>query len=237
MIVLNTRPKSLSRKIRGICEEKKIELHNAYLSKVEPLDFDENIDTWKLKLNGIEKYSNLVFTSQSAAIFGLKILEHKFDIKNISQNILCIGSATKEILANRDIDSISPSVQSSEGLMGLIENKYSGKSLLFCGKNSNKNLQKKLNSAIDEIVCYELIFDKTALNEIIDGPKIILIYNFLTLSFILENIDQNLLNQKDFVVASNRIKEKALEINRDLKIVVSEDPSDEEMLVAAKNFI
>ena len=100
MIVLNTRPKSLSRKIREICEEKKIELHNAYLSKVEPLDFDENIDTWKLKLNGIEKYSNLVFTSQSAAIFGLKILEHKFDIKNISQNILCIGSATKEILAN-----------------------------------------------------------------------------------------------------------------------------------------
>jgi hypothetical protein len=57
------------------------------------------------------------------------------------------------------------------------------------------------------------------------------------LSFILENIDQNLLNQKDFVVASDRIKEKALEINRDLKIVVSEDPSDEEMLVAAKNFI
>ena len=237
MIVLNTRPESLSKKLRRICEEEKIELYDAHLSKVEPLDFDENIDIWKLKLNDIEKYSNLIFTSQSAAIYGLEILGLQFDIKNIDQTVLCIGSATKEILEKKEIHSISPAVQSSDGLLELIKSKYPGKSLLFCGKNSNKNLQKKLNTEVDQILCYKLVYDKTTLNKIINGPKIILIYNFLTLSFILENIDQALLSQKSFVVASNKIKEKAIAINKDLKIVVSLNPSDEEMLVTAKKFI
>jgi len=155
---------------------------------------------------------------------------------------LSVGLATKKILSNENISSISPENQSSEGILDILNSNYSGKSLLFCGKNSNNNLQNTLKERIDEIVCYELIFSKDQLNKIPNGSAIVLIFNFLTLNFILDNFNYKSLANKVFIVASKKIKDRAIKNIKAIKdlgieIVVSEQPSDESMLQVAKKFI
>jgi hypothetical protein len=125
--------------------------------------------------------------------------------------------------------------------LDILNSNYSGKSLLFCGKNSNNNLQNTLKERIDEIVCYELIFNKDQLNKIPNGSAIVLIFNFLTLKFILDNFNYKFITNKVFIVASKKIKDRAVKNIKAIKdlgieIVVSEQPSDESMLQVAKKF-
>ena len=42
MIVINTRPKDLSKKINELCSLEKIELQNTHLSKIIPIKIDTN---------------------------------------------------------------------------------------------------------------------------------------------------------------------------------------------------
>ncbi len=240
-MIINTRPKNLSQNINTLCAKEKIDLTNLHLSEITPISSKEVIESWERKLEDIESYKNIIFTSQTSASYGLEILKAKIDLKEIQSNIFCIGLATKKIIEDKGMSSILPNHPSSEFLAELILEEYPGRNLLFCGSNSNRTLQKILKNNIDEIACYDLIysdFDVTSLNQ---GPKIVLIYNYLTFSFIHKAIGHKTLLEKIFVVSSQRIKDKIKKNfgneGLDMKIEVAESPSDESMLKKAKEFI
>jgi uroporphyrinogen-III synthase len=238
-MIINTRPEVLSNKIISLCADQKISITNAHLSEIQPLLIEEVLEKSKLELSNINSYKNIIFNSQAAAMIGISILLNQTNIKIQDCNIFSIGSATKGLLLKQDINSVSPDEPSSESLLKLISEDYPGRNLIFCGENSNRYLQKNLNEDIDEIICYKLIYLKFGLDKISSGQNIILIYNFLTLSFLLSNINHRLLEDKIFIVASQRIKDKAKELieNEDLRIFIAKDPSDYSMLEEAKKFI
>ena len=240
-MIINTRPISLSQNIITLCQDKQINLINAHLSEINQIMPEDIVDDWELKLTNFHTYENLIFTSQSSVKYGLELLRSRIDISKMNKNVFSVGLATKKILSHENISSISPENQSSEGILDILNSNYSGKSLLFCGKNSNNNLQNTLKERIDEIVCYELIFNKDQLNKIPNGSAIVLIFNFLTLKFILDNFNYKFITNKVFIVASKKIKDRAVKNIKAIKdlgieIVVSEQPSDESMLQVAKKF-
>lgn len=240
-MIINTRPKNLSQNINTLCATEKIDLTNLHLSEIKPISSKEMIKGWETKLKDIESYKNIIFTSQASASYGLEILKTKIDLKEIQSNIFCIGIATKKIIEDKGMSSILPNHPSSEFLAELILKEYPGRNLLFCGTNSNKTLQKILKNNIDEIACYDLIYSDFEIAGVSQGPKIILIYNYLTFSFIYKAIEHKTLLEKIFVVSSQRIKDKIKKNfgneGLDIKIEVAESPSDESMLKKAKEFI
>lgn len=241
-MLINTRPKNLSQNINTLCANEKIDLTNLHLSKITPISNKEVIESWRSKLESLQSYSNIIFTSQASAIYGLEILKTNIDLKKIQSNIFSIGPATTKIIEDKGIECISSNHSSSEFLAELIIEQYSGKNLLFCGSNSNKTLQKMLKNNIDEIICYDLVYSNFYVADIKKGPKIVLIYNYLTFSFIHEHINHGILLEKIFIVSSQRIKEKIIKgfgnaKYLDMKIEVAESPSDESMLKKAKEFI
>ena len=236
-MIINTRPTILSSKLNSISNDKNIEVINAPLSLVESLPF--NVDTINLKSRLQENgyYKNIIFTSQASAIFGLANLKELAEMKSF--NIFAVGPATKSVIAKAGINSLTPKEPSSRSLFTMIQKHYPGRNLLLCGENSNKYLQVKLEGDIDEIICYKLVYSKANLDLIEDGPKITLIYNFLTFLYMFESLDLAIIKNKIFVVASKQIKEKILEITKDIKleIYVAKDPSDNSMLEKAKEII
>ena len=240
-MIINTRPKNLSQNINALCTKEKIDLTNLHLSKITPVSSKEVIESWRTKLESLQSYSNIIFTSQASASYGLEILKTKIDLKKIQSNIFSIGLATKKIIEDKGMSSILPNQPSSEFLAELILEEYPGRNLLFCGTNSNRTLQKILKNNIDEIACYDLIYSDFEVASVNQGPKIVLIYNYLTFSF-HEHIDHGILLEKIFIVSSQRIKEKIIKSfgnakYLDMKIEVAESPSDESMLKKAKEFI
>lgn len=236
-MIINTRPKILSSKLNSLSYDKNLKVINAPLSSVESLTF--NIDTINLKSRLQENgyYKNIIFTSQASAIFGLACLKEIDEMKSF--NIFAVGPATKSVITKAGFNSLTPKEPSSKSLFSMIKKNYPGRNLLFCGENSNKFLQKKLEGVIDEIICYKLVYSKTNLDLIADGPKITLIYNFLTFLYMFESLDLAVIKNKVFVVASMEIKEKILEMTTDinLQICVAKDPSDNSMLERAKEII
>ena len=94
---------------------------------------------------------------------------------------------------------------------------------------------------MNEAVCYELIFDINQLQNIPKSPAVILIYNFLTFEFIYKNLVKDLIENKSFVLASERIKSEVSKIVEETeilnKIYVSKSYTDEDMLEKAKEII
>ena len=240
-MIINTRPKNLSQNINALCTKEKIDLTNLHLSKITPVSSKEVIESWRTKLESLQSYSNIIFTSQASASYGLAILKTKIDLIKIQSNICSIGLATKQIIEDKGMSSILPNQPSSEFLAELILEEYPGRNLLFCGTNSNRTLQKILKNNIDEIACYDLIYSDLEVASVNQGPKIVLIYNYLTFSFIHKAIDRKTLLEKIFIVSSQRIKDKIRKNfgNEvlDMNIDVAESPSDESMLKKAKEFI
>ncbi len=236
-MIINTRPKILSSKLNSLSNDKNLEVINAPLSSVEAIHTDISEQDWKFKLKNANYYKNIIFTSQASAIFGLVNLLKHADVENF--NIFAVGPATKNIITSKGIDSLTPSEPSSKSLLSLIKSNYPGRNLLFCGQNSNRYLQENLIGSIDEVACYELVYSKEELTKFLKGPKITLIYNFLTFSFLFDSIKLSIMEEKIFVVASERIKEKILEITKEinLEIFVAKDPSDNSMLEKAKEII
>ena len=236
-MIINTRPTILSSKLNSISNEKNLEVINAPLSSVESLPFNVDKVNLKSRLKKNGYYKNIIFTSQASAIFGLANLIELAEMKSF--NIFAVGPATKSVIAKAGINSLTPKEPSSRSLFTMIQKHYPGRNLLLCGENSNKYLQVKLEGNIDEIICYKLVYSKTNLDLIEDGPKITLIYNFLTFLYMFESLDLAIIKNKIFVVASIRIKEKILEMTKDVKleIFVAKDPSDNSMLEKAKEII
>lgn len=236
-MIINTRPTILSSKLNSISNDKNLEVINAPLSSVESLPFNVDKINLKSRLQKNGYYKNIIFTSQASAIFGLAHLKELTEMKSF--NIFAVGPATKSVIAKAGINSLTPKEPSSKSLFTMIQKHYPGRNLLLCGENSNKYLQVKLEGDIDEIICYKLVYSKANLDLIEDGPKITLIYNFLTFLYIFESLDLAIIKNKTFVVASIRIKEKILEMTKDVKleIFVAKDPSDNSMLEKAKEII
>jgi hypothetical protein len=132
-----------------------------------------------------------------------------------------------------------PIIKSSDGLVEMIEKSFPGQNLIICGENTNMNLQNKLAESADEIRCYNLNYSKEFIHDISSSEAIILIYNYLTFEFIYKNLDINILRNKIFIVASERIKSKIFNLvpKFDSKILVSKSSLDEDMLETVKKII
>jgi uroporphyrinogen-III synthase len=196
---------------------------------------------YKEVIKNIHTFSNIIFTSQASAKFGSELFNLHPGLLNSKQNIFSVGDATKKILIDNGFKPITPSNKSSQGIIDLIKEKFPGKNLIFCGENSNMNLQNAFKRNMNEAVCYKLIFDINQLQNLPKSFAVILIYNFLTFEFIYRNLKKGLIENKLFVLASNRIKSKVLKLVGETgilnKVYIAKSHIDEDMLEKAKEII
>jgi hypothetical protein len=103
------------------------------------------------------------------------------------------------------------------------------------------NLQNAFKENMNEVICYKLIFDINQLQNVPKSSAVILIYNFLTFEFIYRNLKKGLIENKLFVLASNRIKSKVLKLVGETgipnKVYIAKSHIDEDMLEKAKEII
>jgi uroporphyrinogen-III synthase len=151
MILLNTRPKNLSKKINNLCNLEKIELQNIHLSEIISIHINNNSQPYKEIFQNLNKYSNFIFTSQAAVENGARFIKLKSKLLNKNQRFFAVGDSTKEALGIEGYEAIVPKNKSSDGLADMIKDNFPGKNLIFCGENTNMNLQKKLMANSDEI--------------------------------------------------------------------------------------
>ena len=240
-MIINTRPKAVSKKIIELCVEQKVECSHVHMSKIEFLSGTKKQQINQEVVKNIHTFSNIIFTSQASAKFGSELFNKNSKILNSKQNFFSVGDATEKILIDNGFKSITPSNKSSQGIIDLIKEKFPGKNLIFCGENSNMNLQNAFKENMNEVVCYKLIFDINQLKNVPKSSAVILIYNFLTFEFIYKNLVENLIENKSFVLASERIKSEVSKIVEDTeilnKIYVSKSYMDEDMLEKAKEII
>ena len=240
-MIINTRPKAVSKKIIELCVQQKIECNHVHMSKIEFLSGTKKQQINQEVVKNIHTFSNIIFTSQASAKFGSELFNKNPKMLNSKQNFFSVGDATKKILIDNGFKSITPSNKSSQGIIDLIKEKFPGKNLIFCGENSNMNLQNAFEENMNEAVCYKLIFDINQLQNVPKSSAVILIYNFLTFEFIYKNLVENLIENKSFVLASERIKSEVSKIVEDTetlnKIYVSKSYMDEDMLEKAKEII
>ena len=240
-MIINTRPKAVSKKIIELCVQQKIECNHVHMSKIEFLSGTKKQQINQEVVKNIHTFSNIIFTSQASAKFGSELFNKNPNMLNSKQNFFSVGDATQKILIDNGFKSITPSNKSSQGIIDLIKEKFPGKNLIFCGENSNMNLQNAFKENMNEVVCYKLIFDINQLKNVPKSSAVILIYNFLTFEFIYKNLVGNLIENKSFVLASERIKSEVLKIVEDTKILnkiyVSKSYMDKDMLEKAKEII
>jgi len=240
-MIINTRPKAVSKKIIELCVQQKVECSHVHMSKIEFLSGTKKQQINQEVVKNIHTFSNIIFTSQASAKFGSELFNKNPKMLNSKQNFFSVGDATKKILIDNGFKSITPSNKSSQGIIDLIKEKFPGKNLIFCGENSNMNLQNAFKENMNEVVCYKLIFDINQLKNVPKSSAVILIYNFLTFEFIYKNLVGNLIENKSFVLASERIKSEVSKIVEDTEILnklyVSKSYMDEDMLEKAKEII
>ena len=240
-MIINTRPKAVSKKIIELCVQQKVECSHVHMSKIEFLSGTKKQQINQEVVKNIHTFSNIIFTSQASAKFGSELFNKNPKMLNSKQNFFSVGDATEKILIDNGFKSITPSNKSSQGIIDLIKEKFPGKNLIFCGENSNMNLQNAFKENMNEVVCYKLIFDINQLKNVPKSSAVILIYNFLTFEFIYKNLVGNLIENKSFVLASERIKSEVSKIVEDTKILnkiyVSKSYMDKDMLEKAKEII
>ena len=240
-MIINTRPKAVSKKIIELCVQQKVECSHVHMSKIEFLSGTKKQQINQEVVKNIHTFSNIIFTSQASAKFGSELFNKNPKMLNSKQNFFSVGDATEKILIDNGFKSITPSNKSSQGIIDLIKEKFPGKNLIFCGENSNMNLQNAFKENMNEAVCYKLIFDINQLQNMPKSSAVILIYNFLTFEFIYKNLVKGLIENKSFVLASERIKSEVSKIVEDTKILnkiyVSKSYMDEDMLDKAKEII
>ena len=177
-MIINTRPEEVSKKIIELFEQEKIECKHIHMSRIEFLSGTKKQQIYREVIKNIDTFSNIIFTSQASAKFGSDLFNTNPNLLNSKQNIFSVGDATKKILIDHGFKSITPTNKSSQGIIDLIKEKFPGKNLIFCGENSNMNLQNAFKENMNEVVCYKLIFDKNQLQDVPKSSAVILIYNF-----------------------------------------------------------
>ncbi|MGB2328418.1 MAG: hypothetical protein ACPH29_01990, partial [Gammaproteobacteria bacterium] len=84
--------------------------------------------------------------------------------------------------------------------------------------------------------CYELTYNEVELSSFNKEKEVVLIYNLKTLEFILNNIDEDIIKEKIFVMSSQRILDAGKDI-QNINGIVANDASDKSMIDAAKKII
>ena len=156
-MIINTRPKAVSKKIVELCMQKKVECKHIHMSRIEFLSATKKQQICQEVITNIHRFSNIIFTSQASAKFGSDLFNLHPGLLNSKQNIFSVGDATKKILIDNGFKSITPTNKSSQGIIDLIKEKFPGKNLIFCGENSNMNLQNAFKENMNEAVCLSLI--------------------------------------------------------------------------------
>ena len=228
-MIVNTRPSILANKTNELLARSGIEFLHEPLTKI--LSVSPSNQALE-KLQQLDSYDVIIFTSQSAAKFGAPYLQ-KHTSKNLSLLIMAIGLATQRVLNEYGLISEVPSAFNSAGLAELIEKGNYEKCLIFCGR---KKPQLSLHTRItlDTFSCYKVVDEEgVGLGKIIGNRKaIFLIYNIQTLEVLVRYSQPADLEKMNLIVASPRIQEAAF--NHGIKgCVVAESPHDEEMTEAA----
>ena len=228
-MIINTRPLTLANKTNQLLRHSGIDFFHQPFTKISSISPS---DEAFLKLEQLDSYDVIIFTSQSAAKFGAPFLkEHASN--NFNTPIIAIGLATQGALNEYDLSSDVPSKFNSAGLAMLIEQKKHKKCLIFSGEKEPQ-LTLHTEAELDTFSCYRVTdedsveFDPITKNQ----EAIFLVYNIQTLEVLVRNTLAADLEKLKLIVASSRIQEAALSYG--IKIcLVAKGPHHEEMTEAA----
>lgn len=234
-MIVNTRPLALSDSIKEIELKEKIDIRHIHLTSISQVQDKVSQEKWFNLLVNIDIYKNIIFTSRSAVKFGMQLVPENKLKTFFLKKIYAIGPATGSELIKHNVKPIIASNPNSESLAEDLNTNNNDRSLIFCGTNTRGHLQNELKN-IDEIKCYELTYNEIALSSFNKDKEVVLIYNFKTLEFILNNIDEEVIKEKIFVMSSQRILDAGKDI-QNLNGIVANDASDKSMIDAAKNII
>ena len=234
-MIVNTRPLALSDSIKEIELKEKIDIRHIHLTSISQVQDKVSQEKWLNLLANIDIYKNIIFTSKSAVKFGLQLVPENKLKTFFLKKIYAIGPATGSELIKHNVKPIIASNPNSESLAEDLNTNNYDRNLIFCGTNTRGHLQNKLKN-IDEIKCYELTYNEIELSSFNKEKEVVLIYNFKTLEFILNNIDEEVIKEKIFVMSSQRILDAGKDI-QNLNGIVANDASDKSMIDAAKNII
>ena len=234
-MIVNTRPLALSDSIKEIELKEKIDIRHIHLTSISQVQDKVSQEKWFNLLVNIDIYKNIIFTSRSAVKFGMQLVPENKLKTFFLKKIYAIGPATGSELIKHNVKPIIASNPNSESLAEDLNTNNNDRSLIFCGTNTRGHLQNELKN-IDEIKCYELTYNEIELSSFNKEKEVVLIYNFKTLEFILNNIDEEVIKKKIFVMSSQRILDAGKDI-QNLNGIVANDASDKSMIDAAKNII
>ena len=234
-MIVNTRPLALSDSIKEIELKEKIDIRHIHLTSISQVQDKVSQKKWFNLLVNIDIYKNIIFTSRSAVKFGMQLVPENKLKTFFLKKIYAIGPATGSELIKHNVKPIIASNPNSESLAEDLNTNNNDRSLIFCGTNTRGHLQNELKN-IDEIKCYELTYNEIELSSFNKEKEVVLIYNFKTLEFILNNIDEEVVKEKIFVMSSQRILDAGKDI-QNLNGIVANDASDKSMIDAAKNII
>ena len=234
-MIVNTRPLTLSNSIKEIGLKEKIDIRHMHLTSISQVQDKVNQEKWTNLLANIDIYKNIIFTSRSAVKFGMQLVTEEKLKTFFSKKIYAIGPATGSELIKHNVKPIIASSPNSESLAKDLDTDKNIRNLIFCGTNTRGHLQNELKN-IDEIKCYELTYNEVELSSFNKEREVVLIYNLKTLEFILNNIDEEIIKEKIFVMSSQRILDAGKYI-QNISGIVANDASDKSMIDAAKKII
>ena len=234
-MIVNTRPLALSDSIKEIELKEKIDIRHIHLTSISQVQDKVSQEKWFNLLVNIDIYKNIIFTSRSAVKFGMQLVPENKLKTFFLKKIYAIGPATGSELIKHNVKPIIASNPNSESLAEDLNANNNDRNLIFCGTNTRGHLQNELKN-IDEIKCYELTYNEIELSSFNKEKEVVLIYNFKTLEFILNNIDEEVIKEKIFVMSSQRIFDAGKDI-QNLNGIVANDASDKSMIDAAKDII
>mgnify|MGYP003313699371 FL=1 len=228
-MIVNTRPINLSQKTNSLLKKSQFSFVHLPLTKIIKVTPSAKA---KQNINIITNFDLLIFTSQSAVIYGV---EHCREIllRNKKIPILAIGLATQKSLSQLNLISSIPQTFDSCGLANRIKERGYKKCLVFCGQK-NPLLLSLTDAYIDTFACYEsqnesridLSFTKN------EDKLIILIYTQQSLEVLFEELHVNKTQKIILIVASERLKELSAQYGF-TDCIVAKSPHDKDMVEAA----
>jgi len=228
-MIVNTRPIDLSQTTNSLLKKSQSSFIHLPLTKIIKITPSAKA---KQKINNITNYDLLIFTSQSAVIYGVEYCQEIL-LRNKKIPILAIGLATQKSLGQLNLISSIPQTFDSYGLANRIKEMGYKKCLVFCGQK-NPRLLSLTDADIDTFACYESqnesrIDLSLTKNE---NKLIILIYTQQSLEVLFEELHVNKTQKVILIVASERLKELSAQYGF-TDCVVAKSPHDEDMVEAA----
>ena len=228
-MIVNTRPIDLSQKTNSLLKKSQCSFMHLPLTKIIKITPSAQAQQ---NINNIRNYDLLIFTSQSAVIYGV---EHCLEIllRNKKVPILAIGLATQKSLSQLNLISSIPQTFDSDGLAYTIKERGCKKCLVFCGQK-NPRLLSLTDADIDTFACYESQNESRIDLSLIknENKLVILIYTKQSLEVLFEELHVNKTQKIILIVASKRLKELSAQYGF-TDCVLARSPHDEDMVGSA----